>query len=494
MNRRTFFSQSMTRLIGLFLAIMLAVVLTLETGDTATSAYTGSQAPPIDVAPMLQSCSPTNVTGIIDIDTTWNQACSPYILNGNVSIQSGVVLTIEPGVVIQYAGAYELLVKGAIVANGTVGAPITFTTGGAPSGATLLRFADTSVTASQLSYLKLEYATQGIVLGGSTTGTLTVSNVEVNNTGLRTDGSGSTLLLSQATITGSTVKGSYAYGGPIVIQASTISNTQLTSDNYAQGITIQNSTVTNSPFTLGCCGAKIRIENSTVSASSVQGCCGSPVNGPLEIIGSQIINTPIDVPAASLTMLSSTLQCNGGTGLKFGNGTIGGSSVIGNESGVGVEITGLVGYNIGGSVTITTTTIMRHGVGLKVSGANVVTAQNNNLTQNTSYHIENRTAQNIAASNNYWGTTDAAQIAASIFDYYDDINYGKVEYSNSLTSPNTAAQISPPKNVTKSSAGSGVQLRWSANPEPDVAGYKVYYGALTGYSFANVADVGNVTS
>ena len=39
----------------------------------------------------------TKVSGIIDADTTWTKAASPYIVTDSIIINQGKTLTIEPG-------------------------------------------------------------------------------------------------------------------------------------------------------------------------------------------------------------------------------------------------------------------------------------------------------------------------------------------------------------------------------------------------------------
>lgn len=58
--------------------------------------------------------------GIITQDVTWTKANSPYRLIGDVSVESGGILTIEPGVEV-YLGANEYLVvkDGSLIAEGT---------------------------------------------------------------------------------------------------------------------------------------------------------------------------------------------------------------------------------------------------------------------------------------------------------------------------------------------------------------------------------------
>jgi hypothetical protein len=42
--------------------------------------------------------------------------------------------------------------------------------------------------------------------------------------------------------------------------------------------------------------------------------------------------------------------------------------------------------------------------------------------------------------------------------------------------------------------GATVRITWDANTEPDVSGYKLYYGTTSGGPYSTVIDVGNVTT
>lgn len=74
------------------------------------------------------SVGPTNVSGTISSNTTWTLANSPYVMTGNVTVATGVTLTVEPGVVVKGNAALRLLqVNGTLSAVGTASSPITFT-------------------------------------------------------------------------------------------------------------------------------------------------------------------------------------------------------------------------------------------------------------------------------------------------------------------------------------------------------------------------------
>ncbi|HRQ39651.1 MAG TPA: Calx-beta domain-containing protein [Chloroflexota bacterium] len=67
------------------------------------------------------------VGGVIDTDTTWTLAGSPYIITETIIIQPGVTLTVEAGVEVQAQPNRGITVNGLLLALGTAVQPITFT-------------------------------------------------------------------------------------------------------------------------------------------------------------------------------------------------------------------------------------------------------------------------------------------------------------------------------------------------------------------------------
>ncbi len=67
----------------------------------------------------------TTVSGPMTVNTRWSLAGSPYIVSGEVVIQGGALLTIEPGVVVSMGAGAKLTVQsGGIQAVGTADKPI----------------------------------------------------------------------------------------------------------------------------------------------------------------------------------------------------------------------------------------------------------------------------------------------------------------------------------------------------------------------------------
>ena len=71
----------------------------------------------------------THISGVIDINTTWISANSPYIVDSDINITSSTTLTIEPGVVVKFSPFTRITLdkSGVIHAVGTPTNKIYFT-------------------------------------------------------------------------------------------------------------------------------------------------------------------------------------------------------------------------------------------------------------------------------------------------------------------------------------------------------------------------------
>ncbi|MCG7853687.1 MAG: right-handed parallel beta-helix repeat-containing protein, partial [Methanosarcinaceae archaeon] len=69
----------------------------------------------------------TYVPSSISTNKTWTAADNPYVVNQDVTVEAGVTLTIESGVIVKFYECRSLYVKGDLIADGVSGAEIIFT-------------------------------------------------------------------------------------------------------------------------------------------------------------------------------------------------------------------------------------------------------------------------------------------------------------------------------------------------------------------------------
>ena len=119
----------------------------------------------LDVLVVVALASPalaqTDITENVATNTTWSTTGSPYILQGDIDVTSGSVLTIDPGVTVKFDAAARLGTHAgcSIVANGTVGNDILFTSSsGTPAPYDWYAVYLFQSPASSFSYCTFEYA------------------------------------------------------------------------------------------------------------------------------------------------------------------------------------------------------------------------------------------------------------------------------------------------------------------------------------------------
>ncbi|MEM7002788.1 MAG: right-handed parallel beta-helix repeat-containing protein, partial [Pseudomonadota bacterium] len=208
-------------------------------------------------------------TGTITAPTTW-LASDTHVVSGQVTVNAGVQLTIEPGAVVKFNSGGILRINGALDAAGTPGDPIIFTSyrddtadgdtngdgisEGQPGDWTYLFLSSTTTTAlTNLSYLDIRY-------GGSNTGAflpyadVTADNVTVTHsatTGIY--GSAASPLITNCMVEDNVTDGLYLLGnGAPEVRDCRIANNgeagiQVVSSNTAP-LLVDNEIVNNAGF------------------------------------------------------------------------------------------------------------------------------------------------------------------------------------------------------------------------------------------------------
>ena len=557
----------------------------------------------------------TNVSGIISTDRTWSIAGSPYIVTGNVLVNNGVTLTIEPGVTVRLNSGKSIQIDGTLIARGTAGNLITCTKNQADNWG-YLYFSDLITDAqydgndnytggSILEYCAVEYggnasvtnnamirleaahpylvnctirnASAHGVLGWSLSGNLRVVGCTFqSNSGVGIAVSGGTSMLSNCTSTDNGGSGVQVSAPNSVARLSNCT----VSSNHGDGVWVTSDYVYNTAeLHVSDCVVE-RNGASGVHFESAQGTCAinrcrinSNMGNAIETYGPGGLNVSIAectlaangstaVRAASWNCQAYTLQMSasnvisnmgGGVHLDCVTATLSSSVVLGNRSfaGAGISTNGglsltncIVADNlasgtggalfISGNSTIRNNGILRNSAtdasAIYLEGNDGGEVRQNTLAGNISsgapipstIFLKSRVALGsntilgnsarrqlscdvdkgttaISAESNYWGTTDDAAIQEAIWDWFDDSNKEIVDYTPFLTAPDPAAPVSPPTGVALAglslSGGTGnLNLTWSANPETDIAGYRIWYDTDAGYPYENHIDVGNVTS
>jgi parallel beta-helix repeat protein len=277
----------------------------------------------------------TNVSGIINKDSTWTTAKSPYIVTGSLTVNAPFTLTVDSGVVVRLQSGNSLFVKGTLHARQSVFTSSKDTVGGNPlKGDWAAIYMNSSTAVLVLDTCVVKFG------GGSSTpmiysnpaiSSATLTNCSVLNSNywgiyLTTTSSAT---LANCIISNSSNSGVYLSSPTMSVTGTSISNSaglglQL---NNGTNATVANSTISNS--TNNGQGLWIGSTNSMIS--------------DVNISGSSSHGLFID-RGTSATIHKATVSTSGGDGIWVGYTTavsvfIDSSSVTG-SSGNGIHIVG----------------------------------------------------------------------------------------------------------------------------------------------------------
>jgi hypothetical protein len=437
-----------------------------------------------------QTAIATDVSGFISTNTTWNLISSPYTVTSNVLVGSGITLTIEPGVIIKFTSGTALQIDGQLIARGSSGNQITFTSNQstpAPGDWGYILFSNSSTDASYdenenytggsiLEYCIVEYAGGSVITNN---GALRIDNCSpfINRSTIRKNYSGINIFRSNdpwnaqsVTILDTNIESNYTnnmssvFGGAaIYAEGSLVLKHSMVSGNNGAGVivnsvgggtrpysgpmTLTENIVTNNTGTGVSAYYSVTLTNNEISGNGHGGFVGYA--GVITLTGNMIKNN------TNNTSFWSGDVGNGGGATVFAHTfpiTIKNNTICNNVtsiSGGGVDIGGTYA---GGTVILENNVIYNNRASTTGGGVNGlcdgVTICNNIISNNTAtqgggIYGSSGGSVNTTVTRNSIIRNSAQQAGAIQHDFGGDFKYNTISGNVAIgTAPTYTVHIS----------------------------------------------------
>jgi parallel beta-helix repeat protein len=439
----------------------------------------------------------TGVSGLIGSDTTWTLANSPYIVTDNVLVNSGVTLTIQPGVTIKFNSGRSFQVDGTLIARGTNLNKISFTSNlstPAPGDWGYIFLSDSSPDAaydqtgaytggSILEYTVVEYA------GGvdvSNNGAVRLNNTHpfINHTAIRNNaqsglfawGLTENLKIMNSVLTNNVASGTggggaYVEGGIVSFVNNTITNNSTSGMGggiyaYGSATTITGNTMSSNVSTViagwGGGGISIVSASSTVSGNIIRNNTASDGGG-------------IFVWDASGTVSENIITNNTATGYDSFGGHVPGCG-----GGISARSLSTISKNILAENAAETGGGLCVGSGPAVS-ANIINRNTGSNSPGVYFGASNSFTNNTVTENTATGITPTCTVLIAA-GMHPVLNYNNI-FNNATTyelwndNPQGSASVNATNNWWGNATDAVVQAKiydWFDNSTKGIVNYSPY--------------------
>lgn len=356
----------------------------------------------------------TNVSGGIYSNTTWTLANSPYIVTDTIVVFPGVSLTIQPGVVVKFNNDMRLEIRQAkLIAIGTSNDSITFTSNSSTpiSGiwdAVYLNGVNATIKSYYCNFLYAKLGIYSFATNYEDTILVKHSNFNFNITGIDNE-FGGIALIDSCNFKNNIEYGLFIEGG--ILNYCNISNNK--NGIYGHTNIIKNTLVNFSSET----GIESGIGAST--GSTIENC--------------HVFNNKIGIISWGGDTRGAITNClidsNLIAGVTLYGYSPGGDCLLNchiTYNGIGILDTTCSGCT-GFPNVIMHNVIENNNIGIS-ENTGIDTVSCNKICNNITYNLYYASSNNFNISNNYWCTTDSSIVSAKIYDGYDNINLGLVNF------------------------------------------------------------------
>ena len=488
----------------------------------------------------LPSFAQTNVSGIINSNSNWTISGSPYVITGNVLLNSGYTLTIEAGVEVKVSSGKSILIDGELLCLGTLADPIVFTSGeanpnkgdwGSLKISNNAQNASYSANGTYLNGSKISNTIFEFGGGSNQDGTLIIDGAPfIDSCVVRysmSSGIFSTSIKAEVHISHTEVYSNQGnspsgFGGgislryssyPIYIENNNIHNNAGTGglkviNNSATGY-ILNNRICNNTSDQGSYGGGVFCFNSLVEGNTIHfnsatyggGICADLPGNRIKC-NSLLGNTAYEGAALwgrmdSVINNQISLHTSDNQTIKMYEKSVFELNQIANNR-APVQLLFYGGnpvvfrvYANSFSGNFSSSSVVRNQN--SSSGSSFLFHHNNFISDSAGYLFENLNGDNtnsIDATNNYWNSNQNTTIQASLFDFNDDFNHGLINYSPYNSSPDTLCPMAMPVNILRTGGSNGM-ITWDAVNDTFVGGYMLHWGVIECGEFLYSQDLGN---
>jgi len=386
------------------------------------------------------------ICGVIEANTTWTKANSPYYISCNSSIDAGITLDVGAGVEIFIEKDIIFNVDGNINFNGIEGDTIYIQSHGGGNFSKFNVRGSGKVTAN---YIRMKEARRGFYLKDATE-TFNIKNSVFENC--------DTAFMQENESTANT----------------TMFKVLFQNNNIAYYNDINSNTFSR---TIDSCSYKNNI-TAIILYSGGYSLNSFIKNSVFDNNGTAIY---MKIYQGLIKLIEGNTISNNTTGIYWdtnneteGDGTIKNNTFIGNQTAIDLQNgKGIISYNI----------LTNNTIGIKTNTTGF-TANYNTIKDNTNYNIEAtlQASGTFDARYNNFGTNVDDDIKASIYDYYDNTDLIKINYSG-------YGIIAPPTNFSANIIDiSSVELSWTDNAD-DETSYELYRSVNDNTSFSILSSL-----